>query len=105
MPAMSSKSSAVPIARVQLPPWPSAMRATHVPAVRLRRYPRLTPGAIRINIGFLAIRSFSRGVRCSSVEDLILLGMSYGVPLVSRRQGHTATYEHKQKLLGFQATG
>src|SRR3954447_13399478 len=98
MPAMSSKSSAVPMARVQFPPLPSATRATHVPAVWLRRYPRLTPGAIRMNKGFLATGNFSRGVRCSNVDDRILLGIVCGVPPVSRRQEHTTAYEHIQKL-------
>ena len=52
LPSASSKSSAFPIAFVQLPPLPSATRRTQVPAVWLRRYPRPTRGPIFANTGF-----------------------------------------------------
>src|SRR3977135_2429995 len=63
------------MASVQLAAPPPATRTTHVPAVRLRRYPSPTPGPVLTKMGFFAIGSFRRDVRVSRFDARIRRGI------------------------------
>src|SRR5262249_10572920 len=82
----------------------SATRATHVPAVWLRRYPRLRPRPILMNTGFLAIGNLSRDERVSRIDDRVDRAIRFShcraatsVPEVSRRREDITRYDQSEK--------